>query len=184
MNEKTCTQCEQSLPTIAFSVRNRSSDGLMPICKACQRTANKRNRDLRKSKFKGTYIVWMMMKNRCNNPNHEKFHRYGGRGISVCREWLKFDPFFKWCITNGYDGILQLDRKNNDGNYEPGNCRFVTRKTNVRNSTVAKLTESDVLQIREKLSQGVKGVRLAEIYGVSRSTIWLIKQRRNWCDVI
>lgn len=78
--------------------------------------------------------IWETMRSRCNNPNREKYKDYGGRGIKVCDEWNKnADAFCKWALQNGYDDGLQLDRIDNDGNYEPSNCRFVTPKKNSRN---------------------------------------------------
>ena len=68
------------------------------------------------------------MKSRCN-PNHKNNYAresYADRGIKVCDEWQEFIPFYDWCMVNGYKKGLTLDRKDNDGNYEPGNCRFTT----------------------------------------------------------
>jgi hypothetical protein len=71
---------------------------------------------------------------RCENPRHVGWHRYGGRGISICPEWRSSrKAFFDWALANGYQHGLQIDRINNDGNYEPANCRFVTRSVNSQN---------------------------------------------------
>ena len=75
------------------------------------------------------YYVYNSMINRCNNPNTPAYHNYGGRGIDVCEEWKnKFESFKKWANNNGYKEGLTLDRINNDGNYSPKNCRFITRE--------------------------------------------------------
>lgn len=79
------------------------------------------------------YRVYHMMKQRCNNAKHPQFKDWGGRGITYCSEWEDFLTFFTWAITNGYEEGLQLDRTNNDGNYEPSNCRFVTPAINMLN---------------------------------------------------
>jgi hypothetical protein len=80
------------------------------------------------------YNTWNRMINRCYNPKSHKYYRYGKRGISVCKDWLNnYDNFYIWCINNGYKEGLSLDRINNDGNYEPSNCRWTTRKQQQRN---------------------------------------------------
>ena len=71
------------------------------------------------------------MKERCYNPNSKSYHRYGGRGIKVCDEWLNdFSSFESWALSNGYSPELKLDRVDNDGDYCPENCEFVTNKKN------------------------------------------------------
>ena len=85
------------------------------------------------------FTVWNDMKARCLNPNNISFKHYGGRGITVCEEWLTFSNFYEWALANGYNDNLQIDRINNDGNYEPDNCRFVTRKQNIWNQPNTKI---------------------------------------------
>ena len=82
---------------------------------------------------KELHNLWSTMKSRCENPNREKYKSYGGRGITVCEAWHDFKQFYEWAISTGYKKGLQLDRINNDGNYEPENCRWVTPKVNSRN---------------------------------------------------
>jgi hypothetical protein len=77
--------------------------------------------------------VWSGMKSRCNNHKLSSYHNYGARGIKVCKEWDSYLPFYEWAINNGYKEGLELDRINNDGHYEPDNCRFITRKKNSNN---------------------------------------------------
>ena len=74
---------------------------------------------------------------RCYKKNHNYYKNYGGRGISVCDEWRGsngFENFLKWSLENGFKEELQLDRIDNNGNYEPSNCRWIDRKTNMRNT--------------------------------------------------
>lgn len=84
---------------------------------------------------KGTrvYRVWHHIIQRCENPNNEKWPIYGDRGITVCAEWHDYLTFAAWAKANGCVEGLEIDRIDNMGNYEPGNCRFVTRKINARN---------------------------------------------------
>lgn len=80
------------------------------------------------------YKVMSGMKQRCFNKNHTHYDKYGGRGIKVCQEWLDdFKAFYDWAINNGWQSGLQIDRIDNDGDYEPSNCRFVTHMVNCRN---------------------------------------------------
>lgn len=79
------------------------------------------------------YFMWHDMKNRCYNPKADRYNRYGERGISVCDEWITdFEAFHNWVILNGWKEGLQIDRINNDGNYTPNNCQFITSKENSR----------------------------------------------------
>jgi len=80
------------------------------------------------------YNVWRSMLDRCNNPKNDGYRIYGGRGISVCKEWsCSVVPFYNWAIENGWEQGLTIDRIDGNGNYCPQNCRVVTQKINSRN---------------------------------------------------
>lgn len=79
------------------------------------------------------HSIWKSMRTRCNNPNAKYYKNYGGRGISICSEWEDFMNFYLWAINNGYSEELTLDRINVNGNYEPSNCRWLSRKEQCRN---------------------------------------------------
>jgi hypothetical protein len=82
----------------------------------------------------GLYRSWTSMLERCSNPSRETYGRYGGRGITVCSEWRSFAAFAAWANAAGYARRLQIDRyPDNDGNYEPCNCRWVTSAQNNQN---------------------------------------------------
>lgn len=99
----------------------------------CLRKENCANRSHNMS-YSRIYRTWTNMKARCYNKKDERYRLYGYRGISICDEWRKnFLSFYNWAIGNGYKNNLQIDRINNNGNYEPSNCRWADRKTQCRN---------------------------------------------------
>lgn len=80
------------------------------------------------------FSIWANMVTRCYNPNATGYKKYGGRGITICDEWRdNFEVFYDWSMSNGYSDELTIDRINNDGNYEPTNCRWATVKTQSNN---------------------------------------------------
>lgn len=90
--------------------------------------------DCNNSKNKRIYHIYHDIKKRCYNKNCKNYKNYGGRGISMCDKWLHdFTSFATWCLNNGYSDELTIDRINNDGNYEPSNCRWVDAITQGNN---------------------------------------------------
>lgn len=80
------------------------------------------------------YRIWQDMKNRCYYKKLPEFKYWGGRGITICKEWREsFLNFYKWALANGYKDNLSIDRVDVNGNYEPSNCRWATAYEQVHN---------------------------------------------------
>lgn len=93
-----------------------------------------------KHNLRGTklYPVWGAMKSRCLNKNNNDYKYYGRRGITICEDWKNsFKSFFDWATSNGYKDGLTIDRIDNDGNYEPGNCHWVSMKAQGSNRRIS-----------------------------------------------
>lgn len=130
----------------------------------CYRTLDGNEPRYRHGKVKTRlYSIWSNMKNRCDNPNAQFYKDYGGRGITYCEEWRDFIAFEKWAVANGYKEDLTIDRINNNGNYEPDNCRWTSIKEQQRNRRSNHLLtfKGETHCINE----------WAEILGISRETI-------------
>jgi hypothetical protein len=138
------------------------------------------------------YHAWADMRQRCINPKVKAYKNYGARGISVCERWKKADGFENFIADMGRrpSPTHSLDRINNDGNYEPDNCRWATRSEQRRNRrfeltrgaalSFAKLAPQQIIDIRSDCrSQRI----IAEFYGVSQTMISKIKLKKAWAHV-
>lgn len=120
------------------------------------------------------FHIWSGMKGRCYNPNNDSYPDYGGRGITICDEWLNdFQNFYEWSMRNGYQEGLSIDRIDVDGNYEPSNCRWADDYTQARNrrNTVYINYEGKSLSVQE----------VADITGIKAGTI-KYRLRNGWSD--
>ena len=108
--------------------------------------------------------VWNDMKRRCLNPKYRRYKDWGGRGITICAEWLELKNFLLWANDSGYIPGLLLDRINNDGNYEPLNCRWTTMKEQGNNRRDNKLiTYKEITRTQ---------TQWAELIGINPMTLY------------
>lgn len=118
------------------------------------------------------YRIWHHMKVRCNNPNFDHYEYYGGKGITVCDEWEHdFMAFRDWAIANGYSNNLTIDRINNDGNYEPGNCRWATQKEQANNKQQGDLSSRGTNHMIAFHNEIHTMAQWSEITGIDQNTI-------------
>jgi hypothetical protein len=121
---------------------------------------------------KRLYSIYRCMIDRCQNNKNEFYHIYGGRGIEVCKVWIdSFKEFSKWSLMNGYSANLTIDREDNDGNYEPCNCRWATMKEQNNNR------RNNVMLTLNGKKQSLMAWALET--GLTRATIYL-RINRGW----
>jgi hypothetical protein len=115
------------------------------------------------------YKIWGDIKSRTLNPKNKRYSDYGGRGITICDDWKNdFMSFYNWAMSNGYSDELSIDRINNDGNYEPSNCRWTTPTIQSRNQ-----------RIRKDNTSGYKGVSYNKSTGKYQSYIKIKSKKIN-----
>lgn len=128
-NRRLVCRCECG--TIKTFYRYNLRNGMTRSC-GCLRSETMRHREtVHGMTYTRVHVIWRGLLARCKNPNNPKYKHYGGRGISVCERWNTFENFYE--DMGDPSPELSIDRINNDGNYEPGNCRWATRSEQRRN---------------------------------------------------
>lgn len=137
--------------------------------------------------FKGTriYSIWRAMIGRCYYKCVNSYNIYGGRGIKVCKEWKEnFLLFKEWAFNNGYQDNLTIDRKDNNKNYCPENCQWITHKDNCRKRPNTKLDINIVKQIKELYKTGnYTHQKLSDLFGTIRPNITKILNGYRWVAI-
>lgn len=165
-------ECECGQVTIVFStnlMKNHTKG-----C-GCQRGVTHNGSETR------LYSIWENMKTRCSSENRKN---YKGRGITITEKWQSFEPFREWALNNGYKDTLTIDRINNDGNYEPSNCRWTTVVEQARNTRRSVFTEELVSIAKTMNKYGLGHVKIARELGVKPGTVKSVLSNKNhWRDV-
>ena len=125
-----CPYCRKEFEAMVFSIKSGGTKGC-----GCQRGKGFKH-GLESHRF---YPTWNALVQRCTNPKNKKYMDYGGRGISVCEEWLDVRNFIAWCeLTYPNINNYSIDRIDNYGRYSPENCRWVDKSTQVINQRIKK----------------------------------------------
>jgi len=158
-------------------VEKQLSNGLIAKSCGCQQHAKKHGETGVR-----LYRIWQNIKNRCFYISNTNYQYYGGRGITICPEWINdYIKFRDWSLNNGYKDSLEIDRINTNGNYEPNNCQWITQTENKQKLRTTKLSLKKANEIRELHKTGnYIQKELAEKYNVSTMTIFNIIKNKIW----
>lgn len=149
---RACRECRQEYPAtpVYFALAKANRGGIDTLCKSCLREKSRRYRTAHPDKMRAArtawqkrqppeYTAWRHMIERCTNPRCKVYGHYGGRGISVCERWLESFRAFLDDMGPRPSQDHEIDRVNNNGDYEPSNCRWATRGQQVRNTRRTRL---------------------------------------------
>jgi ribosomal protein S27E len=168
-----CRICGDERTMFGNNIRRHARYGV-PGCRKCHHPQKGQFEYRHGLSNHPAYGVWEGMIRRCYSKKHIAYHRYGGRGITVCNEWRASPTaFINWLLNTGWNKNLQLDRRDNNGNYTPQNCRIVTARMNSNNKSTNRMLNphGEELTISES----------ARFYCINKTTI-RERLNRGWSD--
>lgn len=178
LNKYECPYCGN----ILLSNEYRVNSGSKSNCGCMSKTFHQQAAFKHGYVFSRLYRIWGAMLARCKYDNGYN-PIYIRKNIKVATEWNDFIPFKDWALSNGYKENLVIDRIDNDGNYCPENCRWVTTKVNNRNGNATKLTIDQVIEIKKSRNNGITQKETAKIFQVTQCTISAIRRGSLWSDI-
>lgn len=123
------------------------------------------------------YKIYHGMKARCYNKNNDRYLDYGGRGITICQEWLDdFMNFYNWSMGNGYSEHLTIERKDNNMGYSPSNCMWATAKEQANNRRTSRLIEFDGKTLTSAQWSGITGIPRTDIENRIDNLGWSVEK--------
>ena len=188
----TCPVCKVERSTNKANYVFHTKKGGTGKCKSCYLNERNNSEQNKRNFVNGKpvkqhpyYHVWRNMIRRCCDPKTRNYKNYGGRGISICDDWKSSKLFLQWVDSNGeIPAGYELDRRNNNGNYEPNNCRFVPPAVNSQNRRSTKLTPDQVVEIRHlNIKDELLMDEAVEKYGVTHKTLLAVIQKRTWKNI-
>lgn len=151
------------------------------LCWECFRLHHKKKVTKHGDRYTRLYRIWINMNKRCRDMENKN---YAKKGILVCDDWKKFENFKSWSYKNGYTDKLTIDRIDNNGNYEPSNCQWISNKLNAGKDKCS-LTIEEVKEIRKLYSSGnILQKHLAIQFKTDYRTISRIVNNKSYTDDI
>lgn len=161
--------CRCSCGNIVSCRNNSLKSGLTTSCgcnrkKAAEKCAKWHGATV---KHRRIHNIFQKMTARCYNPHHNRYRRYGGRGIRICDEWRNnFGAFLQWALSNGYQDALTIDRIDVNGPYSPQNCRWADKTTQANNTSKNRWLDLDGK--RQTLTQWARELKISPVTLESR----------------